>query len=54
MAQEAANFSSSVPLPAADEATSPRPEFRPEATPARVLDFADAMRRVEDEVYNIA
>ncbi len=54
MPKEAADFQPVIALPGATEAASlSRLEVRCEQVPAW-LDFVEAMRRVEDEVYNVA
>ena len=54
MPKEAANFLPVIAVPAAATEAVPlsRPEVRSEQAPAW-LDFVEAMRRVEDEVYNV-
>jgi len=53
MPKETADFLPVIAVPAATEAAPlSRPEVCGERAPAW-LDFVEAMRRVEDEVYNV-
>jgi hypothetical protein len=53
MPEEAADFLPVIAVPTATAAAPLfRPELRREQAPAW-LDFVEAMRRVEDEVYNV-